>query len=367
MQKFFLSIKESRIEPTSPKTYYGCFYLGPFENGQALTVANALRRTLLSQISGVSISAVKVNKVVQEYSSLEGVRETVLDILLNLKEIVITRLTNKPLRHTQLGYLQVQGPGIVRASDLKLPPTLKCVDPEQYIATLNHNGSLHLKVKVDEGLNYRHSNEIYETKNNTKIEQVFQTDFLSLDSVFTPIKKVNYTIESCGGESLQKSNQVLILEVWTNGSVLPKDSIYQALNYLRSLFTGLGQLKILEAIVTTNSLIDNENFQQIFGEFEQTLQNINLSSKSKKIGSNYFKEPTLNDFLDKYVKDLEILNLGLPFQISYLLYNANIRTIGQLLKMNVLELKKIEGFGDQSLRILKHILKSKKLNLEETT
>ena len=273
MQKFFLSLKEARVEPTCPNTYYGCFYLGPFETGQGLTVANALRRTLLSQISGVSITGIKIHKIVQEYSSLDGVRESVLDILLNLKEVVLTRLTNKPLLRTQFGYLQARGPGIVRASDLKLPSTIRCVDPDQYIATLNENGTLVLKLKIDEGINFLNSNDVNRTKINQKLRDRSDSrgatgNFLTIDAVFTPIKKVNYTIESYGAESIEKANQIVIFEIWTNGGILPKEAICQALNYLRTLFTHLGEIQILDSLLTTYSLLENEDFQKTIEKFE---------------------------------------------------------------------------------------------------
>lgn len=275
MQKFFLSLKESRIEATSPNTYYGCFYLGPFENGQGLTVANALRRTLLSQISGISITSAQVNKTVQEYSSLEGVRESVLDILLNLKEIVLIRLTDKPLTRTQLGYVQARGPGVVRASDLRLPPNIQCVNPDQYIATLNENGSLILRLKINEGRNFANSNsnEFNELQIDRKVQTASSRDFLVIDSVFTPIKRVNYTIESYGAESIQKSNQMIVFEVWTNGAILPQEAIYQSLNYLRVLFTNLGEIKVLDSLITTYSLIENKSIRETLEKFEQTVKN----------------------------------------------------------------------------------------------
>lgn len=160
MSQFFISTKECRVE--NNRSFYGCFYLGPFDPGQSLTVANALRRTLLSELKGIAIITVEIEGGVHEYSTLPGVRDSVLDILLNLKEIVFQKVSlelggqspyNKNFQ-PQIGYLRVRGPGIVRAKDLKLPPLIKCVDPDQYIATLADNGVLNMKFYVSEGKNY---------------------------------------------------------------------------------------------------------------------------------------------------------------------------------------------------------------------
>jgi DNA-directed RNA polymerase alpha subunit len=147
MSQFFISCKESRIE--NNRSFYGCFYLGPFEPSQSLTIANTLRRTLLSEIYGLGIVSVEIDGASHEYSSLPGVRDSILDILLNLKEIILKKTTRnfKP----QIGYLRVRGPGVVRASHLRLPPNIQLVDPNQYIATLAENGFLNLKFIIQYG------------------------------------------------------------------------------------------------------------------------------------------------------------------------------------------------------------------------
>jgi DNA-directed RNA polymerase alpha subunit len=150
MSQFFISCKESRIE--SRRSFYSSFFLGPFDPSESLTVANALRRTLLSELPGIAIISVEIEGASHEYSNISGVRDSVLDILLNIKEIVLKKLS-KNMR-PQVGYLRVRGPGIVRASDLRLPPLIQCVDPEQYIATLSEDGFLNMKFIIDEGKNY---------------------------------------------------------------------------------------------------------------------------------------------------------------------------------------------------------------------
>nr|AMN09247.1 alpha subunit of RNA polymerase [Ourococcus multisporus] len=384
MQNFFLSCKEIRIEPTSPRTYYGCFYLGPFENGQGLTVANTLRRTLLSEISGLAITSVKVNDAYHEYSMLPGVRETVLDILLNLKEIILTKKNKKPLIQTQLGYLQVRGPGVVRASDLKLPPMIQCIDPDQYIATLSENGYLNLKFRIDEGKNFIFQKNPFDLSNFHRKGLLVDERFLLIDAVFTPVKKVNYTVESYGAESIEKANQVIILEVWTNGGVSPKEAVSQTLNYLRMLFSGLGQLKVLQSTLTNYSLNNNKKSQQVLKKINNDLdlfqarffkkrkikhivpdlmtQELSKSIKNKR-KEEYLEE--INQQTIKEWKNKNINDLGLPFRVFNCLYKAKIQTIGEILEMNPTDLKEIPGLGQHSLWVLKETLKLKGLTLKQ--
>ena len=147
MSQFFISCKESKIE--NNRSFYGCFSLGPFEPSQSITIANSLRRTLLSELYGLAIVSVEIDGATHEYSSLPGVKDSVLDILLNFKEIVLKKTIKnfKP----QIGYLRARGPGVVRASDLRLPAFIQCVDPDQYIATLADNGFLNVKFIIQYG------------------------------------------------------------------------------------------------------------------------------------------------------------------------------------------------------------------------
>lgn len=258
MNKIFISCKESRIE--NNRSFYGCFYLGPFEASQSLTVANALRRTLLSECTGLGITSVIIENVHHEYSTLPNVRDSVLDILLNLKEIVLKKVSNpwnfyqnqglnslyeevgssyfKPVT----GYLKVKGPGVIRAKNLRLPPFIQCVDPDQYIATLTDDGILNMKFIIMEGKNYfvQKSNSYLDfslvkkreillkelkdllNSNNKKFDSMHyqwglprrksdsktrkskslrnpkdfkNASILNIDAIFNPVTKVNYILE----------------------------------------------------------------------------------------------------------------------------------------------------------------------------
>lgn len=378
MKNFFLACKELRIETTTPKTYYGCFYLGPFRDSQALTVANALRRTLLTDIAGLAVTSAKIEGVTHEYSVLKGVRETTMDILLNLKDIVITKTFQSPIKETQFVYLQARGPGIVRAKDLKLPPMFQCINPDQYIATLSEDGELILTVTIDEGKNFifRKINESF--SDLTKNKNVLPDAFLEIDSIFTPIKKVNYSIESYGSETIYTKNQIINLEIWTNGNIHPKEALSQALNSLNLLFNQLGKLKVLESILTTYSLTKNKKFRTRFETINRDLTFLNFNfhkkekfknrmyklpfKKDKTIENNFLNQ--INDPFSPNKFDQNIINLGLPFRIFNLLYKSKVVTVEQLINLTEEDLKKNLNFDDQLIKILNQILKSKNLTLK---
>lgn len=387
MKNFFLSCKEIRIEPTSPKTYYGCFYLGPFTNGQGLTVANALRRTLLADLTGLAITSAKIEGVSHEYATIPGIRETVLDILLNLKEISIQKKSKNFLRETQLGYLHVRGPGTVRASDLRLPPNFQCVDPDQYIATLSENGSLNMVFTIDEGKGFILRKNEVTFSNIDKNLEIPVSSFLPIDAIFTPIKKVNYVVEAYGSETLQPQNQMVVVEVWTNGVILPQEAMSEGLNILRLLFGELGKLKVLKSIFTTSVFKTNEKFKNLFKNLEFDLDLFDdsgeNSSESEELVANIsnftpdFVQKDLQQSSEKNGLTLEtkvnsvnnwsnctIEELKLPFRLFYSLYRAKIFTVGQILESPVGELQKLPGIGLQSILLLKQVLKSKGLSLK---
>ena len=155
--------------------------------------------------------------------------------------------------------------------DLKLPPSFVCVDPDQYIATLSEDGILNCVFTIQEGRNFILRKNEVTFSNIDKNAPIKKSDFLDIDAVFTPIKKVNYTIESVGSESLYEANQMVILEIWTNGSVSPQQAIQQTLNYLRILFSELGKLKVFESIATTTVFRNNEAFKKVFEKFDTDL------------------------------------------------------------------------------------------------
>ena len=150
MSQFLISCKESRIETN--RSFYSSFIIGPFHPSESITIATALRRSLLSELPGIGIISVQIEGAAHEYSNLPGIRDSVLDILLNLREVVLKKLSKNT--RPQVGYLRARGPGTIVAGDLCLPPFIQCVDPNQHIATLAEDGVLNMKFIIAEGNNY---------------------------------------------------------------------------------------------------------------------------------------------------------------------------------------------------------------------
>lgn len=223
MAQFEIECIESRID--GPRDHYDKFVLEPLDQGQGITIGNSLRRVLLSDLQGTSIVSVRIAGVNHEFSTIPGIREDVLEILLNLKEVVLKSESNESI----IGRARVQGPAIVTANDFELPPEITLIDPKQYIATICGNNVLEMEFRIENGKGYR---LIEKGIDETSL------DFLQIDSIFMPVKKVNYIVE----DVRYKQNKVqdrLIMEVWTNGSISPKEAISQSANILTNFFTPL--------------------------------------------------------------------------------------------------------------------------------
>jgi DNA-directed RNA polymerase subunit alpha len=220
------------------KNYFGSFLIEPLETGQGITLGNALRRTLLSDLSGFSITGIRINDLKHEFSTIEGVREDVLEIMLNFKDIIFksTFLSkDKPYELKQKGYLQVKGPIIVTAGMLKLPRyLLKVINPQQYICTIIDDSELYIEIDIEKGKGYRLAEENRKNKFEKKINNT-KPSTLFIDSIFMPIKKVNYKIKLIH-DSKGNIKESLNFEILTNGSITPKRSLQESLKILMNLF-----------------------------------------------------------------------------------------------------------------------------------
>lgn len=198
----------------------------PLDRGQGTTVGNALRRVLLSNLEGAAVTAVRIAGVNHEFATLPGVREDVLDILLNMKEIVLKSYSSQ----AQIMRLHATGPATVTAGQLDVPTDIELINPNQPIATLSPGSTLELECRVEKGVGYRSVDR--------SREDPVALDFLQIDAIFMPVSRVNYTVEDARvGGSLEKDR--LILDVWTNGSMTPQEALSQAANILVDLFNPL--------------------------------------------------------------------------------------------------------------------------------
>lgn len=265
------------------------FVIEPLERGQGTTLGNALRRVLLSNLEGAAITAVRIAGVNHEFATVPGVREDVLDILLNMKKVVLKSYSSQP----QIGRLLVQGPMTVTAEHFELPSDVELVDPSQYIATLSPNSTLEMEFRIEKGKGYRAVDKGRD--DSTAL------DFMQIDSVFMPVRKVNYSVEDARvGDAMEKDR--LIMEVWTNGSLTPQEALSQAANILVDLFNPLKEITIEPLDKEGDE--DNDPTNQI------PIEELQLSVRAY----NCLKRAQINsvaDLLDYSQEDLlEIKNFG---------------------------------------------------------
>ena len=214
----------SSVEESGKLT--GHFLLQSLEAGQGLTIGNALRRVLLSNLEGTAITGIKIPGVAHEFSTIPNVREDVLEIFLNLKQIVLKSEKQTPI----FGTVSINGPGVITASSIKFDDEdIEIVNPNQYIATFSGNDTLTFDLKVEKGIGYQFAEQ---ANNNDNI------DFLAIDAVFMPVLKVNYKINNVY-LGYSKTTESLILEVTTNGSVSPEKALSEAAQKLVTWFSCL--------------------------------------------------------------------------------------------------------------------------------
>ncbi|NES81848.1 MAG: DNA-directed RNA polymerase subunit alpha [Moorea sp. SIO2B7] len=213
---------------------YSKFLLEPLERGQGTTVGNALRRVLLSNLEGAAVTAIRIAGVNHEFATIEGVREDVLEIMLNMKEIILKSYTSQP----QIGRLTATGPGTITAAQFELPSEVESIDQNQYIATLAEGAKLEMEFRIEKGTGYR---AVERGKDETT-----SLDFLQIDAIFMPVTKVNYSVEDARLDS-STAKERLLLDIWTNGSIKPEEALSQAATIIMELFDPIQNLNIIES------------------------------------------------------------------------------------------------------------------------
>ena len=285
---------------------YGKFTLEPLERGFGPTLGNALRRVLLSSLQGASINAVRIDGVLHEFSTLPGVIEDVTEIVLNLKQVRLKLFGDGPKK----GVFEMRGKGEVRAGDLQVDPEVQVLNSDLHIATLNRDGDLRMEVEIVGGRGY------------VSADQHSQTDrpigVIPIDSLFSPVTKVNYTVEATRlGQRIDYDK--LTLEVWTDGSILPHDSVAMAAKILSDHFRMLVQFE------------------------EEPVQEEELEVDEEIV--------RVRKLLDKSVEELE-----LSVRSSNCLRAAEIKSIGDLVVKGEPEMLKFRNFGRKSLKEIQDIL-----------
>ena len=310
--KGFQKPKRLEIDTETLTSTYGKFYAQPFERGFGTTVGNALRRVLLSSIEGAAITAVKIEGVLHEFSSLPGVVEDVTDIILNLKQIPIKMHTTEEKILT----LDVERKGKVTAADLQGDSNVEILDPDAPIATLSENGVLRAELRVSTGRGYVSADKNFDDD--------MGIGYIPIDSVHSPVRRVNYHVEAARiGQATDYDR--LVLEVWTNGTISPTDAVGLAATLLRDHLT-----------IFVNA--DHETALEGGGEGELP--------------------ENLAEYLNKSVDELE-----LSVRSANCLKNAGIRTIRDLVQRTEKDMLETKNFGRKSLNEIKDILRPMGLSL----
>jgi DNA-directed RNA polymerase subunit alpha len=310
--KGFQKPKRLEIDSETLTSVYGKFYAQPFERGFGTTIGNALRRVLLSSIEGAAITAVKIEGVLHEFSSLPGVVEDVTDIILNLKQIPIKMHTNEEKILT----LDVSRKGKVTAADLQGDSAIEILDPDAPIATLSENGRLQMEMRVSTGRGYVSADKNFDDD--------MGIGYIPIDSVHSPVRRCNYHVEAARiGQATDYDR--LVLEVWTNGTISPTDAVGLAATLLRDHLT-----------IFVNA--DHETALEGVGEGELP--------------------ENLAEYLNKSVDELE-----LSVRSANCLKNAGIRTIRDLVQRTEKDMLETKNFGRKSLNEIKDILRPMGLSL----
>jgi DNA-directed RNA polymerase subunit alpha len=277
--------------------HYSKYSIGPFVKGQSTTIGNTLRRILLSNLSGLAIIGIRIKGVSHEFSTLPNIKEDIIDILLNLKQIVLKGTITEPV----LARLLIRDAGIITANNIELPENISLVDSRQYIATLNAKGDLEMELLIARGQNYL---------SNGIIDSLVPEGFIGIDSIFMPVKKVNFFVETAiNTEASELEN--LILEIWTNGSITPAEALSNSAQILENTFS-------LLKITNTSAILPID------------------------------KEISIKENNEKQLNTIFIEELELSVRAYNCLKRAHVHTLADLVQYSASDLLEFKNFGQKS-------------------
>jgi DNA-directed RNA polymerase subunit alpha len=313
LKNWYNLIKPKRIEidENTHTTSYGEFSVQPLERGFGLTLGNALRRVLLSSISGAAIASVKIDGVLHEFSTVPGVKEDVTDIILNLKGVRL----KMHQEDTKFVRIDASGEGAVKAGDIITDSTVEILNPDHHIATLSERAEMKAEMMVNVGRGY------VPAKREREPDQPEGT--INIDALYSPIQKVKYTVTNARVGRVTDYDR-LVLEVWTDGSLLPEDAVAYAAKVLKDHF-------------------------EIFINFDE--------EEEEPLEEQVEEKQDFNEYLMRPFDDLE-----LSVRSANCLRNAGVRLIGELVQKTEPEMLKTKNFGRKSLNEIKEILAEMGLN-----
>lgn len=306
-------IRPKGIQVEQATDTYGKFVAEPFERGYGITIGNSLRRILLSSLQGSAATALRIDGVLHEFSSVPEVLEDVTDIILNVKELRFKVHTNEP----RVVRLDVTGPATVTGADIIGDGMVDVLNPEHHIATVSEGGRLNMELTVRTGWGYSPAEK-------NKAENM-PVGTIPIDAMFSPIRRVNYNVTNAR-VGQQTDYDRLVLEVWTDGSVIPVDAVAYAAKILKeqvSIFINFDEEAEPEEDNDSpvNELLQNENLYRTVDELELSVRSANC------------------------------------------LQNANIKYIGELVQRTEAEMLKTKNFGRKSLKEIKEVLATMGLTL----
>src|SRR6266481_1798724 len=293
---------------------YGRFLAEPLERGYGTTIGNALRRILLSSLPGFAITAVRIKGVLHEFSTIPGVKEDVTDIVLNLKEVRLRLHEGEQLTAT----LKAKGEAVVTARDITGGPSLEILTPDRHIATLDKSAELDMELVIKRGRGY-----VPGERNEEEAEPI---GTIRIDAIYAPIRKVNFVVTNARVGQRTDYDR-LALEIWTDGSILPRDALTYGARILRD------QMAI---------------FAGVEEEVEAPVPGERIEMRAEPLNENLFKPVE-----------------GLPISVRAFngLQNADIKYVGELVQRTEQDMLKIKNFGRKSLNEIKEILADMGLSL----
>jgi DNA-directed RNA polymerase subunit alpha len=299
---------------------YGEFVVEPLQRGFGVTLGNPLRRILLSSIPGTAVTSVYIEDVLHEFSTIEGVKEDVMQIVLNLKQLVVKLHDGEPATLT----LRAEAPGAVTADDLDVPMGAEVVNPDLHIATLGEGAKLVMEVRVDPGVGYVPSELLHGHKD--------RINSIPVDAVFTPVRRVAYRVEDTRvGQKTDLDR--LVIRVWTDGSVAPKDALDQAVEILRSQLNVFGGDGV---------------------QVEEDVPVVTIPSAAGEPTPAEEEPPRLN------LESLELSN-----RVLHSLQEEGIDSVNALMALSERDLKRVSGIGEKSLEEIRERLSARGMKLKE--
>ncbi len=293
-----IEIEKPRIETAelTEDGKYGKFVVEPLERGFGNTLGNSLRRVLLSSLEGCAVTSIKIDGVLHEFSTIPGIKEDVTEIVLNMKSLVAKLNDVSP----KVVEISAEGPGVVTAADIKVDSEVEILNPELHIATLGEDAKLNMEITIDKGRGYVPSEKNKQIAGNNVI------GVLPIDSIYTPVLKVNYTVDNTRVGQITDYDK-LTLDVWTNGVINAEEAVSLAAKVLTehlNLFVNLSD-KASSAEVMVEK--DDKGKEKIL---EMTIEDLDLSVRSfnclKRAGIN-----TVEDLINKSEEDMmKVRNLG---------------------------------------------------------